>query len=120
MLGLDFSTFSAIGFVSVLAGATNAPIAASIMSVELFGPSLAPYASVACIISFIMTGHKSIYPSQVLSIAKSSSIEVEVGKEIEYVTPKLKTKGKGMVYWKFVIKKFKRGDNSSKSDDRDG
>jgi H+/Cl- antiporter ClcA len=120
MLGLDFSTFSAIGFVSVLAGATNAPIAASIMSVELFGPSLAPYASVACIISFIMTGHKSIYPSQVLSIAKSSSIEVEVGKEIEYVTPKLKTKGKGMVYWEFVIKKFKRGDNSSKSDDRDG
>jgi len=82
-LGLDVATFAAIGLVSVLAGAANTPIAASIMAVELFGPKVAPYATIACIISFLMTGHRSVYPSQVLAIKKSPSFEVETGKEIE-------------------------------------
>ncbi|MDO9585035.1 MAG: hypothetical protein Q7I93_00960, partial [Syntrophales bacterium] len=71
-----------IGFVSLLAGAANTPIAASIMAVEIFGPSVAPYASIACVISFLMTGHRSVYPSQIISMKKSRSINVEVGKEI--------------------------------------
>jgi hypothetical protein len=53
--------------------------------VELFGPKVAPYAAVACVISFLMTGHRSVYPSQVLAIRKSPSIEVEIGKEVEDV-----------------------------------
>jgi len=118
IFGLNASTFSAIGFVAVLAGATNAPISASIMSVELFGPGLAPYASVACIISFIMTGHKSIYPSQVLSIAKSPSIEVETGKEIEYVTPKAKIKRNGLSY--LILNALKKFENLVKGDRMEG
>ena len=35
---------------------------------------VAPYAAVACIVSYLMTGHRSVYPSQVLSQAKSSSL----------------------------------------------
>jgi len=85
LLGLDIATFSAIGLVSLLAGAANTPIAASIMAVELFGPKVAPYATVACIISFLMTGHRSVYPSQILSIKKSPSLSVETGREIEKV-----------------------------------
>jgi H+/Cl- antiporter ClcA len=82
-LGLDPATFAAMGMVGVLAGAANTPIAASLMAMELFGPALAPYATVACVISFLMTGHRSIYPSQVLSIRKSESLQVELGREIE-------------------------------------
>lgn len=52
VLGLNVATFSAIGFTSVLAGAANTPIAASILAIELFGPAIAPYATVACVISF--------------------------------------------------------------------
>ncbi len=85
MLGLDLSLFSAIGMVSLLAGAANTPISASIMAVELFGPAVAPYAAVACVISFLMTGHRSVYPSQVLEIVKSSSISAEKGKEMENI-----------------------------------
>ncbi len=81
-LGLDKGTLAAIGLVSLLAGATNTPIASSIMAIELFGADIAPYAALACIISFLMTGHRSIYPSQVLGIRKSSSIQVEIGTEI--------------------------------------
>ncbi|HEY1405362.1 MAG TPA: chloride channel protein [Spirochaetota bacterium] len=83
MMGLDPSTFAAIGMVALLAGAANTPIAASVMSIELFGPEIAPYAAVACVISFLMTGHRSIYPSQVLGMNKSYSIRSSIGKEIE-------------------------------------
>ena len=82
VLGFDTSLFSAIGMVALLAGAANTPISASIMAIELFGPQIAPYAAVACIISFLMTGHRSVYPSQVLSLAKSSSLSVAKGSEM--------------------------------------
>ena len=81
--GLDPATFSAIGMVALVAGAANTPIAASIMAVELFGPKIASYAAVACVISFLMTGHRSVYPSQILSLAKSPSLELEMGDNIE-------------------------------------
>jgi len=83
LLHLDHATFAAIGMTAVLAGAANTPIAASIMAVELFGPAVAPYATVACVISFLMTGNQSVYPSQVLSVAKSESIKVELGRELQ-------------------------------------
>uniref|UniRef100_A0A7C4U7E2 Voltage-gated chloride channel n=1 Tax=candidate division WOR-3 bacterium TaxID=2052148 RepID=A0A7C4U7E2_UNCW3 len=98
LLGLDSSTFSAIGLVALLAGAANTPIAASIMGVELFGASIAPYASIACVISFIMTGHRSVYPSQILAIRKSTSIEAEIGHKIESVTPIVKPRRKSLTY----------------------
>lgn len=80
--GFNVSVFSAIGMVSLLAGAANTPISASIMAMELFGPQVAPYAAVSCIISFLMTGHRSVYPSQILSVSKSSSLTVKHGQEM--------------------------------------
>lgn len=82
MMGLDPATFAAIGMVSLLAGAANTPIAASILAVELFGPTVAPYAAVACVTSFLMTGHRSVYPSQIYAIMKSTSFSGGVGKEV--------------------------------------
>jgi len=86
IMGLDRGLFSAIGMVSLLAGAANTPISASIMAVELFGPAIGPYASLACIIAFLMAGHRSVYPSQVLAVTKSSSIMVEKGMKMEDIT----------------------------------
>ena len=83
IFGLDKATFGAIGLVGLLAGAANTPIAASIMAMELFGPKIAPYAAVACVVSFLISGHRSVYPSQVLAIRKSSSVDVETGRAVE-------------------------------------
>lgn len=74
--------FAAIGFVSVLAGTTSAPIAAMIMSVELFGMDVGHYAAISIIIAFLMTGHRSVFPSQVLSMKKSEAINITLGEEI--------------------------------------
>lgn len=96
-MGLDTATFAAIGLVALLAGAANTPIAASIMAVELFGPTIAPYAAVACVISFLMTGYRSVYPSQLLSIQKSAAMHVELGKEIEHANPEIRPIPDGLV-----------------------
>lgn len=85
LFGLSSNVFAAIGMVCLLAGAANTPISASILSVELFGPQVAPYAAVACVISFLMTGHRSVYPSQILSIKKSSSFTIESGQEMKNI-----------------------------------
>ena len=70
VLGLSIPTFAAIGMVSLLAGATKTPIASSIMAIEMFGASIGPYAAIACIIAFVISGSRSIYPSQVFSLKK--------------------------------------------------
>ena len=85
VLGFNATIFSAIGMVALLAGAANTPISASIMAIELFGPEVGPFAAVACVVSFLMTGHRSVYPSQVLSLTKSSSLNVVHGKEMKNI-----------------------------------
>jgi H+/Cl- antiporter ClcA len=97
LLGMDPATASAIGLVAVVAGTTNTPIASSIMAIELFGAGIAPYASLACVISFLMTGHKSIYPSQVISMRKSASIQFETGGEVENVKTRIQPLEKSVV-----------------------
>jgi H+/Cl- antiporter ClcA len=107
VLGFDVSVFAAIGMVALLAGAANTPISSSIMAIELFGPAIGPYAAVACVISFLMTGHRSVYPSQVLSFTKSSSLTVQHGKEMKNIgvveyQPNPKSMGTAM------LKRFKK------------
>jgi H+/Cl- antiporter ClcA len=97
---------SAIGFVSLLAGAANTPIAACVMSVELFGPQIAPYAAIACVISFVVTGHRGAFSSQVAAVKKSSSIDIVLGEEIDKVKPTYAGREKSLTgtlrgIWKF-------------------
>ena len=87
IMGYDPSIFAAIGMVSLLAGAANTPLSASIMAMEFFGPQIAPYAAVSCIVSYLITGHRSVYPSQILSITKSPSILIEKGVEMDDLKP---------------------------------
>ncbi len=84
-MGDHIAFFAALGFVSVLAGATNAPIAAIIMAGELFGLEVAHYAAVSAVISFLMTGHRSVFPSQILAMKKSQHLKIKLGEEIENV-----------------------------------
>jgi len=102
ILHVDNATFAAIGMVSLLSGAANTPIAASIMGLELFGPAVAPYAAISCVIAFLMTGHRSIYPSQILSMKKTASVEVNVGGEMHEVEASISSKARHKLYrpWK--------------------
>ena len=70
-LAVDTATLAALGLVAVLAGTANTPLSSSIMAIELFGAEIAPYATIACVISFLVTGQQSIYPSQRIAYDKS-------------------------------------------------
>lgn len=110
IMGLDPALFAAIGLVSVLAGAANTPLAASIMAVELFGAQVAPYAAVACIISFLITGHRSVYPSQILSLTKSSSIAVQVGHQMDHLDTRLQFRRHGLLFFvAHALRQFRKG-----------
>lgn len=84
LLGFDPGLFAALGMVALLAAAANAPIAAAVMAIELFGAGIGPYAALAAIVSFLMVGHRSVYGSQLLGVAKSASLvapgEVELSR----------------------------------------
>lgn len=59
-----FALFAALGFVAVFAGAANTPLACTLMAIELFGHPIGPYAIVACVVSYLFSGHAGIYKSQ--------------------------------------------------------
>jgi H+/Cl- antiporter ClcA len=91
------ATFGSVYAQFMGLGCANTPIAASILAVEMFGPKIAPYAAVACVVSFLMTGHRSIYPSQVFAIMKSSSIKGEIGKEVEAIKAEFQLRRKSLI-----------------------
>ncbi len=47
-MGVPMSWLAALGFVAVFGAAAKAPLASTVMAVELFGPVVIPYALVAC------------------------------------------------------------------------
>ena len=63
-LGLPCSWLAALGFVAVFAGAANTPIACTLMAIEVFGGEIAVPAALACVCSYVFSGHAGIYSSQ--------------------------------------------------------
>lgn len=107
--------FAAIGFVSVLSGTTNAPIASSIMAVELFGIDVAQYAAISCVISYLITGHRSVFPSQILAMKKSSALSVKVGTDIEHTVVEYDTKKQKRLFRLLRQKMRKRNSLTNKT-----
>ncbi len=53
-----------LGFIAVFAGATNTPLACTVMGAELFGADNILYYAVACFTAYYFSGHTGIYSSQ--------------------------------------------------------
>ncbi len=80
LLGIDPALGAAIGMVSVVAAASNAPIAAILMGVELFGQITGTiYVAGASIAAYLIIGHRSVYPDQVVAFTKSSWMKAQPG-----------------------------------------
>ncbi|WP_036168684.1 voltage-gated chloride channel family protein [Massilia sp. 9096] len=70
LLHLPFPLLAGLGFVAVFAGAANVPLASTVMAIELFGGNIAPYAALACVVSYLFSGHTGIYRAQRIGRAK--------------------------------------------------
>jgi len=64
VLGLPIPLAAAIGFVAVFAGATNTPLACTVMGLELFGLGPVVPLAIACTVAYLCSSHRSIYTSQ--------------------------------------------------------
>ncbi|WP_125151938.1 chloride channel protein [Clostridium rectalis] len=74
--------YSAVGMVSFMATCANTPIAGIVMCMELFGSEVGMYAAIVCVISYLIVGHKSIYPTQILIKPKTMSLSINTECEI--------------------------------------
>ncbi len=64
LLDAPFALLAAVGFVAVFAGAANTPIASTLMAMELFGAEIGVFAALACVMSYVCSGHSGIYRAQ--------------------------------------------------------
>lgn len=82
---LPTSFLAAIGMISVFCGAANVPISCFILSIELFEGEAVFYFFIACVISFIFSGHHGIYGAQQIYEPKSRMLNIPDGKRITYI-----------------------------------
>ncbi|MGI8636249.1 MAG: voltage-gated chloride channel family protein [Segetibacter sp.] len=68
--GSPIDLFAGLGFIAVFAGATNTPLACTLMGVELFGSNNVIYYAVACFTAYYFSGHSGIYGSQRIAVSK--------------------------------------------------
>lgn len=71
MLHLYAPFLAGLGFIAVFCGAANTPVACFLMGIELFGGEGAVYFFIACLVSYLFSGHSGIYTSQQIGISKS-------------------------------------------------
>ena len=62
--GAPIDLLAGLGFIAVFAGATNTPLACTLMGVELFGAHNIIYYAVACFIAYCFSGSSGIYIAQ--------------------------------------------------------
>jgi H+/Cl- antiporter ClcA len=68
--GAPIDLLAGLGFIAVFAGATNTPIACTLMGVELFGPAPILYYAVACFTAYYFSGRSGIYSAQRTAVPK--------------------------------------------------
>lgn len=82
-LGFSPQFGAALGMVGLLAAAANTPIAAILMGVEMFGTGIGAAVAAVAIAAFLVVGHHSVYPSQILALRKAELIRVHLNRPLE-------------------------------------
>ncbi len=67
---LPIALLAGMDFVGVFAGASNTPIACTLMGIELFGADAAIYLALACVMAYAFSGHAGIYSAQKIAVKK--------------------------------------------------
>lgn len=82
---LPTALLAGMGFVGVFAGATNTPLACMLMAIELFGSECGVYVAIACVVSYLLSGHNSVYSTQKIGEAKNSRFSNHVDKNMNEI-----------------------------------
>ncbi|WP_314514496.1 voltage-gated chloride channel family protein [Xanthocytophaga agilis] len=83
-LGAPVDLLAGLGFIAVFAGATNTPLACTLMGVELFGGEYILYYCIVCFTAYYFSGHSGIYQSQRIAISKTTAQVPDEEKTLKY------------------------------------
>lgn len=73
LLGIPIELGAGVGLAAVFAASSNTPLALSIMAMELLGAPMFPHVVIVCVLSYLLAGHRSIYPAQRLLSGKGGA-----------------------------------------------
>lgn len=73
LMGIPLELGAGVGLAAVFAASSNTPLALSIMAVELLGAPLFPHVAIVSALAYVLSGHRSIYPSQRLLRGKGGA-----------------------------------------------
>ena len=71
LLGMDPGIAAALGLVGLFCCATNSPITAMILSIEMFGSGNIYAFALVCIIAYVISGNWGLYSSQIIRFSKA-------------------------------------------------
>ncbi|HUF97429.1 MAG TPA: chloride channel protein [Ilumatobacter sp.] len=74
-LNAPIPLLAAVGLVAVFSGATNTPIACTVMGVELFGSAIIVPLAIGAVVANVVSGRRSIYTSQRVASARSTAVD---------------------------------------------
>ena len=72
-LGIPLELGAGVGLAAVFAASANTPLALSIMAMELLGAPIFPHVVIVCVLAYLLSGHRSIYPAQRLISGKGGA-----------------------------------------------
>ncbi|MAO44074.1 MULTISPECIES: voltage-gated chloride channel family protein [Leeuwenhoekiella] len=85
---LPMDLLAGMGFVAVFAGATNTPIACTIMGIELFGIESGVFIAIACSTAYLFSGHSGVYAAQIIGSPKNTHYNNEKGSLLSGISEK--------------------------------
>lgn len=75
LAGLPCGFAAALGMLGVFGAALNVPITTIMLGVDLFGGAAMPYYVIASFVSYLVAGHRGVYPAQRIITPKRRSLE---------------------------------------------
>lgn len=73
LFGIPIELGAGVGMAAVFAASSNTPLALSIMAMELLGGAVFPHVVIVCVLAYLLSGHRSIYPAQRLVQGKGGA-----------------------------------------------
>jgi H+/Cl- antiporter ClcA len=84
-IDLPMSFLAALGLIAVFCGGANTPFAAFVLAIEMFKGEAVEFFFVACVISYIVSGSHTLWPSQTIHAPKSRLYNLVAGDTIENI-----------------------------------
>ncbi len=82
-VGLEPSFMAALGMVGVFGAALNVPITTIMLAIDLFGGQAAGYFVIVAFMSYLVAGHRGVYPAQRIVTPKRRSLASDAGETVE-------------------------------------